>query len=138
MPRQRMTAVLAGLALAAAGTGCGQSLNHDVPGFIAQGKNADERAVLRSIATYRETKDEARACSLVTAAFLKRRFEGKVDNCEQVLRTASRHLPDRARVDILIGDTARVFVDEPSATNSYYEMSREGGVWKIDDIVDAN
>jgi hypothetical protein len=34
------------------------------------------------------------------------------------------------------GDSARVFVDEPTATSSFYEMRREGGTWKIYDIVE--
>ena len=119
--------------------GCGtKSLNRDVAGFTQSGKTPTERAVLRSIATYRMTEDEARACStLVTRHFLDTaRFDGKVRNCEQVLRSADKHLPDSARVQSVSGDTARVLVDEPTATKSVYEMRREGGTWKIDDIVE--
>ena len=125
---------LAGLVLA----GCGvNERNTDLGGFLASGRTPAERAILRSIATYRTTTDEARACALVTPHFLSGRFEGKVDNCEQVQREASRHLPDSAKVQSVSGDSARVLVDEPTATRSVYEMRRLGGVWKIDDIVEA-
>ena len=120
-------------------TGCGtKSLNHDVAGFTQAGKTPTEQAILRSIATYRMTKDEARACNLITPHFLATpRFDGKMRNCEQVLRSADKHLPDTARVQAVSGDTARVLIDEPTATRSVYEMRRVGGVWKIDDIVEA-
>jgi hypothetical protein len=120
--------------------GCGPgSLNHDVAGFTRAGKTPTEQAILRSIATYRMTKDPAVACdSLITTHFLKTaRFEGKVRNCEQVVRLADKHLPDKATVESVSGDTARVFVDEPTATKSIYVMKREGGTWKIDDIIEA-
>ena len=120
--------------------GCGtQSLNHDVAGFTQSGKTPTQQAILRSIATYRMTKDPAVACDrLITIHFLKTvRFEGKVRNCEQVLRSADKHLPDSATVRSVTGNTARVFLDEPTATKSIYVMKREGGVWKIDDILEA-
>src|SRR4051812_14905379 len=74
-------ALLAAVALC----GCGPNKrNTDVPGFIATGKTAEQRAILRSIATYRTTKDTVLACSLITPHFLSSRFEGQADNCEQV------------------------------------------------------
>ena len=119
--------------------GCGtKSFNHDVAGFTQSSTTPTGRSILRSIATYRMTKDPARACSLITDHFLHTtRFEGKVRNCEQVLRDADKHLPDSARVLSVSGDSARVFVKEPTATRSIYLMRREGGVWRIDDIVEA-
>jgi hypothetical protein len=127
------------VALAAAVAGCGKKeLNHDEAGFVAQGKTADQRAVLRTIATYRMTKDAPRACGLITTHFLATaRFDGKLENCEQVLRSADKHLPDGAQVQSVAGDTARVLVDEPTATKSIYRMRRVDGVWKIDDITEA-
>ena len=110
----------------------------DVTGFTQEGKTPTQQAILRSIATYRMTKDSARACALITSHFLSTtRFDGKLDNCEQVLRSADKHLPDSAKVQSVSGDSARVLVDEPTATKSIYEMKREGGVWKIDDITEA-
>jgi hypothetical protein len=128
--------LLAGLVLIA---GCGgKQLNHDVAGFTQAGKTPTEQAILGTIATYRTTEDEARACGLITAHFLSTsRFDGKLRNCEQVLRSAKRFLPDRATVQSVAGASARVLVDEPTATKSVYEMRREGGVWKIDDIKEA-
>jgi hypothetical protein len=52
------------------------------------------------------------------------------------VRAADNHLPDSAQVQSVSGDSARVLVDEPTATKSIYVMSREAGVWKIDDIVE--
>ena len=130
-----LAAALAALALA----GCGgvNERNTDVKGFVASGSGATDRAILASIATYRTTKDEAKACSLVTQHFLDTpRFEGKVGNCEQVQRQAARYLPDKATVESVSGDSAKVRVDEPTATESIYEMRREDGTWKIDDIVE--
>ena len=116
--------------------GCGvNERNTDLPGFLGAARTPTERAILQSIATYMTT-DEARACALVTPHFMSGRFGGKVDNCEQVQREASRHLPDSAQVQSVAGDSARVLVDEPTATRSVYEMRRVGGVWKIDDIVE--
>ena len=136
MPGPRLASVAIGVALAAV-AGCGPNhVNTDVPGFIRSGRTPAERAILGSIATYRTTTDEARACSLVTPHFLKGRFGGTVDNCEQVQREASRHLPDSAKVQSVSGDSARVLIDEPTATRSVYEMRRLGGTWKIDDIVE--
>ena len=124
------------LLLALAIAGCGTGRNTDVDGFVAGGTTATDRAILESIATYRTTEDEAAACKLVTQGFVDGRFEGEVGNCEQVLRETSRHLPDTAEVESVSGDSARVLVDEPTATKSVYEMRREGGTWKIDEIVE--
>ncbi|MEA2450603.1 MAG: hypothetical protein QOG63_2535 [Thermoleophilaceae bacterium] len=129
--------LLALTALLLAGCGGVNKRNHDVKGFVASGRTAPERAVLSSIATYRTTTDEARACSLVTQHFMDGRFEGKERNCEQVQRTADRFLPDSAKVESIAGDSARVLVDEPTATKSVYAMRREGGSWKVDDITEA-
>jgi ABC-type uncharacterized transport system auxiliary subunit len=129
--------VFAAIALAVVLAGCGPNeRNTDVPGFIAQGKTPAERAILRSIATYRTTKDAALACSLITPHFLSGRFGGQEDNCEQVQREASRHLPDSATVQSVSAASAKVLVDEPTATKSIYAMRRMGGTWKIDDIVE--
>jgi hypothetical protein len=133
-PRLVLLVLTAGLALAAAG--CGGEGKADVPAFLKQARTPAEREVLRSIAVYRTTKDAARACALVTPHFLDGRFQGTEDNCEQVQRQASRHLPDSAKVQAVSGERARVLVDEPTATRSVYEMRRLGGTWKIDDIVE--
>src|SRR3954447_1559651 len=83
--RPAIAILLAGFALA----GCGpDEHNTDVPGFVHSGGTPTGRAILRSIATYRTTTDTARACSLITPHFLKIRFDGGVDNCEQVQREA--------------------------------------------------
>ena len=130
----RRAAVLSVLLLAGCGT---KALNHDVAGFTQSGKTPTQRAILRTIATYRMSNDEALACGLITRHFLDTsRFDGKVRNCEQVLRAADNHLPDSATVQSVTGATARVFVDEPTATKSIYVMRREGSTWKIDDIVE--
>ena len=128
----------AAIALVLLLTGCGtKELNHDVAGFTQAGKTPTEQAILRSIATYRMTKDAAHACTLITTHFLDTaRFDGKIRNCEQVIRSADKHLPDTATVQSVSGDSARVLVDEPTATKSIYVMRREGGTWKIDDIVE--
>jgi hypothetical protein len=129
----RLCLVVALVAIA----GCGpDEHNTDVPGFVGSGDTPAERSILRSIATYRTTTDPARACALVTPHFLRGRFEGEVDNCEQVQREASRHLPDSADVQSVSGDRADVLVDEPTATRSIYRMQRVGAVWRIDDIVE--
>jgi hypothetical protein len=134
VPRPRLA--IAAVALVAL-SGCGPNEhNTDVPGFIRSGQTPTEQAILRSIATYRTTKDTALACSLVTPHFLSGRFGGKVDNCQQVQREASRHLPDSADVQSVSGDSAKVLIDEPTATRSIYRMRRLGGTWKIDDIVE--
>jgi hypothetical protein len=117
-------------------SGCGKEPNRDVGGFVDTAKTAEERAILGSIATYRTSSDESKACELVTDHFLDARFEGELDNCHQLLRAAPNHLPDTAEVQSVDGDSARVFVDEPTATTSIYEMRREGGAWKIYDIVE--
>jgi hypothetical protein len=133
--KRSLVVVLAALLLAGCGT---KSLNHDVAGFTQSSTTPTGQSVLRSIATYRMSKDPARACGLITDHFLHTaRFDGKLRNCEQVLRDADKHLPDSARVLSVSGDSARVFVKEPTATRSIYQMRREGGVWKIDDIVEA-
>ena len=129
---RRLAPLVACLALAACGP---NERNTDVPGFIGSGDTATERAILRSIATYRTTVDTARACSLVTPGFMSKRFEGELDNCEQVQREAPRYLPDDAEVQSVSGDSARVQVDEPTATRSIYVMRRLGGTWRVDDIV---
>ncbi len=116
--------------------GCGKEPNRAVAGFVDSAKTAQEREILSSIATYRTTSDESEACRLVTDHFLRSRFEGEVDNCRQLLRAAPDHLPDEARVESVEGDAARVFVDEPTSTSSFYEMRRDGGTWKIYDIVE--
>ena len=116
--------------------GCGKEPNRDVGAFLETAESGQERAILTSIATYRTTADEAEACELVTDRFLESRFEGEVDNCLQLLRAAPDHLPDEARVESIEGDAARVFVDEPTSTSSIYEMRREGGTWRIYDIVE--
>jgi len=133
VPRATATALTA-LALLA---GCGNERNHDVDGFVAKGKTPAERAVLQTIATYRTTDDDRRACRLLTQHFIDGRFEGELDNCRQVLRSADRYLPDEASVESVRGTAARVRVDEPTSTESIYELRREGGTWKIDDIVEA-
>jgi hypothetical protein len=126
--------VLAAIVLA----GCGKQFNTDTAGFTQAGKTPTEQAILRTIATYRTTGDETRACGLITRHFLNTaRFDGKLRNCEQVLRSSSQHLPDSATVQSVADDSARVLVDEPTATKSIYEMRREGATWKIDDIVEA-
>jgi hypothetical protein len=134
VPRPRLAIAAVGLV---ALSGCGPNEhNTDVPGFVRSGQTPTEQAILRSIATYRTTKDTALACSLVTPHFLSGRFGGKVDNCQQVQREASRHLPDSADVQSVSGDSAKVLIDEPTATRSIYRMRRLGGTWKIDDIVE--
>jgi ABC-type uncharacterized transport system substrate-binding protein len=93
--------------------------------------------VLRSVATYRTTKDRAVACSLITAHFLKARFEGKPEVCRAVASQAKHDLPKSAKVESVTGDTAKVRVQETTPVRSIYVMRREGGTWKIDDIVEA-
>jgi hypothetical protein len=94
--------------------------------------------VLRSIATYRITEDEDVACGLITRHFLQIRFENKPDLCQAIARhQAKRELPESAKVESIAGNAAVVRVDEPTATESLYKMKREGGTWKIDDIVEA-
>jgi hypothetical protein len=128
---------LVGLALAAALAGCGpKAYKTDVRAFTQESKTPAGQEVLRSIATYRVGKDVAHACTLVTAHFMSGRFGGSARNCAQVIRSGSRHLPDRATVESITGNSARVRIAEPTATRSIYEMKREGGVWKIDDIVE--
>ena len=130
------------LAIAAAAAilaGCGAGgYGHDVKGFTQQAKAPSDQAVLRSIATYRTTADENVACSLITAHFLKIRFDGKPELCPAIARHQNkRELPKSAHVESIAGNAAAVRVDEPTATKSLYRMKREGGTWKIDDIVEA-
>jgi hypothetical protein len=133
----RRLLALAALLPALAGCGAG-GYGSDVKGFTQQAAAPAEQAVLRSIATYRTTNDEKRACSLITPGFLKSRFDGKPALCEAVARhQQKRELPKKAKVESLTGATAKVRIDEPTATRSIYEMVREGGTWKIDDIVEA-
>lgn len=134
-PRLILFAVL----LAVASGGCGaKGYGTDVEGFTQQASAPAQREVLRSIATYRTTADEKLACSLVTAAFVKKRFDGNPAVCEAVARhQQKRELPKTASVESVTGDRASVRVAEPTATRSIYRMVREGGTWKIDDIVEA-
>jgi len=137
VPRVRIAATAAA---AVALTGCGSSgYGHDVKGFTEQATAQDDQAVLRTIATYRTTKDEKLACSLVTPHFLKLRFDGKTEVCEAVARSQTkRGLPKSAKVETLAGTSATVRIAEPTATRSLYKMKQEGGTWKIDDIVEAH
>jgi hypothetical protein len=127
------------VAAALAATGCGASgYGHDVTGFTQQASAPADQAVLRSIATYRTTKDDKLACSLITAHFLKIRFEGKPELCQAIARHQNkRELPKSAEVESVAGSSATVRVAETSATRSLYKMKRESGIWKIDDIVEA-
>jgi hypothetical protein len=120
--------------------GCGQSgFGKDVKGFTQQAKTPAGQAVLRSIATYRTTSDEKLACSLVTSHFLRLRFDGKTEVCEAIARhQTKRELPKSATVESVAGTSATVRIAEPTATRSLYRMKREGGTWKIDDIVEAH
>jgi hypothetical protein len=132
--------VTLGVCLAAALAGCGASgYGHDVKGFTQQAKMPADQAVLRSIATYRTTKDEKLACSLITAHFLKIRFDGKPELCEAIARHQNkRELPKSATVERIAGATATVRVAEPTATRSLYKMKQESGTWNIDDIVETH
>jgi hypothetical protein len=138
VPRVKPVAALALVVPALAG--CGASgYGHDVKGFTEQATAQDDQAVLRSIATYRTTKDEKLACSLVTPHFLKLRFEGKIEVCEAIARhQPKRELPKSAHVETIAGTSATVRIAEPTATRSLYKMKQEGGTWKIDDIVEAH
>jgi hypothetical protein len=129
----------AALVLAIPIAGCGSSgYGHDVKGFTQQAKTPAYQAVLRSIATYRTTEDEKLACSLITTHFLKVRFDGKPQLCQAVARHQNkRELPKSATVGGIAGNAATVRIAEPTATRSLYRMKREGGIWKIDDIVEA-
>ena len=131
--------LLVALGIAVALAGCGSSgYGHDVKGFTQQAKTPAYQAVLRSIATYRTTADDKLACSLITAHFLKIRFEGKPELCQAIARHQNkRELPKSATVESIAGNAATVRVAEPTATRSLYRMKREGGTWKIDDIVEA-
>jgi hypothetical protein len=131
----RALAVVAAVAL----VGCGQhGFGHDVKGFTQQARTPADQAILRSIATYRTTKDENLACSLITQHFLTVRFDGKPEVCQALARhQTKRELPKSARVESVAGTRATVFIAEPTATRSLYKMKHEGGTWKIDDIVEA-
>jgi hypothetical protein len=124
---------------AAALAGCGQQgYGHDVSGFVKQAKTPTRQAVLSSIATYRTTADEKRACSLVTPHFLKLRFDGKEATCEAVARSAQkRELPESATVETITAAAAKVRIKEPTPVRSIYSMRRIAGIWKIDDITEA-
>jgi hypothetical protein len=133
----KLAAATLGIALAISGCGAG-GYGTDVKGFTQQAKTPADREVLRSIATYRTTGDEKVACGLITPSFLKSRFESKPSLCEAVARhQTKRELPESAAVQSISGDTAKVAIDEPTATKSIYTMQRVGGTWKIDDIVEA-
>ena len=123
----------------AALSGCGaEGYGKDVNGFTQQSSAPADQAVLRSIATYRTTADDKLACSLVTQHFVQIRFEGKLELCQAIARhQQKRELPQHAEVESVAGDTATVRIKEVSATRSLYKMKREGGIWKIDDIVEA-
>jgi hypothetical protein len=109
-----------------------------VNGFTQQASAPSDQAVLRSIATYRTTADDNLACSLVTQHFIAIRFEGKLALCQAIARhQQKRELPQTADVESVAGNTATVRIKEVSATRSLYKMKREGGIWKIDDIVEA-
>jgi hypothetical protein len=129
-----------GLTLAVCLAGCGASgYGRDVKGFTQQAKTPADQAVLRPIATYRTTKDEKLACSLVTPHFLKLRFKGRTEVCEAIARhQPKRELPKSAKVESIAGTSATVRIAEPTATRSLYRMKQEGGTWKIDDIVEAH
>jgi hypothetical protein len=135
----RRRSLVGGLLAAATLAGCGQSgFGQDVRGFTQEAHAPADQAVLRSIATYRTTKDEKLACSLVTQHFLRLRFEGKTSVCEAIARHQSkRELPKSATVESVAGVSATVRIAEPTATRSLYRMKREGRTWKIDDIVEA-
>ena len=134
--RIRRAAGAAALALLLAGCGA-EGYGRDVKGFTQQAKAPPEQEVLRSIATYRTTNDERLACSLITPKFLKERFDDKQELCEAVARhQQKRELPKKAKVTSVSGSRASVRVDEPTATESVYEMVLDGGVWKIDEIVE--
>jgi hypothetical protein len=119
--------------------GCGTSgYGHDVKGFTQQASTPADAAVLRSIATYRTTSDDKLACSLVTAHFIAIRFEGKLALCQAIARHQNkRELPRSAKVEGIAGSSATVRIAEATATRSLYKMKQEGGIWKIDDIVEA-
>jgi hypothetical protein len=135
--RPNLPLAIAGAAALLAGCGA-TGYGHDVKGFTQQAKTPADQAILRSIATYRTTKDENLACSLITPHFLKARFDGKPQVCLAIARNQSkRELPKRAQVASVAGDTARVRIDEPTATRSIYDMRRVAGTWRIDDIVEA-
>jgi hypothetical protein len=121
-------------------TGCGASgFGHDVKGFTQQARSPADQAVLRAIATYRTTSDEKLACSLITTHFLKIRFDGKPQVCQAIARhQTKRELPKSATVESVAGASATVRIAEPTATRSLYKMKQEGGIWKIDDIVEAH
>jgi hypothetical protein len=132
----RAPAAILGAAAVLAGCGAG-GYGSDVKGFTQQASSPAAQEVLRAVATYRTTGDEVRACSLITARFLKARFEGKPEVCEAVARTAKHDLPKSAKVESVAGDAAKVRIQETTPVRSIYAMRREGGAWKIDDIVAA-
>ncbi len=127
------------MVLAALLAGCGSGgYGRDVKGFTEQAKAPADQAVLRSIATYRTTADDKLACSLVTQHFVQIRFDGKLELCQAIARhQQKRELPQKADVESVAGEAATVRIKEVSATRSLYKMKREGGIWKIDDIVEA-
>jgi hypothetical protein len=138
VPRLGLPATGAAVAIALAG--CGASgYGDDVKGFTEQATAQDDQGVLRTIATYRTTSDEKLACSLITAHFLKLRFDGKTEVCEAIARHQTKHeLPKSAKVETIAGTVATVRIAEPTATRSLYKMKQERGIWKIDDIVEAH
>lgn len=137
MTRPR-AAALAVICVAACVGGCAPAAgSRNVGAFVRQASTPAGRAVLRSIAIYRTSHNLRLACSLITAHFLRVRFQNLDEECEVFSGEAPRTLPRSARVVQVAGTRARVLVHELSATRSYYEMAREHGTWKIDDIVAA-
>ena len=105
--------------------------------FERQGRTPVEQSILRSIGIYRTTRDTRLACSLITPHFLRTRYDGQESGCEAIVGEASRLLPGSARVEQVVGAAARVRVHELTGTMSIYVMRELGGVWRIDDIVEA-
>jgi hypothetical protein len=135
VPSRRFAAALALASLALAG--CGQKEPaKDVETFVKAAPTADGKAALRSIATYR-TAEPKRACTLITAHFLKIRYRDNLPDCHFVVGQAKRELPVSAKVKSLTGGDARIEVQEVTAITSHYLMKNERGTWKIDDIVEA-
>ena len=104
--------------------------------FVRKADTAEGRAVLRSIATYRTAKAKE-ACKLITPHFLKTRYRDNMPDCLFVVGTAKRELPADAKVLSVKGTEARVEVKETTNILSNYVMKKDGGVWKVDAIVEA-
>jgi hypothetical protein len=118
-------------------SGCGQREPvESVKTFTDAAPTAAGQEVLRSIATYRTAKPKA-ACELITARFLKTRYRDNLPDCLFVVGQAKRELPADAEVKSVTGTMARVEVQEVVNVRSEYAMKNEGGVWKVDAIVEA-